>query len=374
MAFKVHNPFFDRRDDELQIDATLFKDVMVEQSAPILPAEWYPQSGVQLTWPHKDTDWAPMLKEVQACFKAVAREIAKRELLLIVTPEPDAVRAQIEDEVNMEHVRFFKCDTNDTWARDHGAITLTDSVKPHLLDFCFNGWGDKFPAALDNAINKRLFDSGVFNGAYENHLDFVLEGGSIESDGRGTVFTTAQCLLAPHRNQPLHRSEIDEQLCQRLGARRVVWLDHGNLIGDDTDGHIDTIVRCAPDDTLIYIRCNDEKDAHYEDFLRLEQQLETLRTTDGLPYRLLPLPFPDAICEDGERLPATYANFLIVNGAVICPTYAQPENDRAALETLQLAFPTHEIIGIDARTIIRQHGSIHCLTMQFPEGAIHTNP
>lgn len=344
-----------------------------------LPAEWERQGGVQLTWPHAESDWTPYLDDITRTFIQLAKAIARFEPVLIVVPDDEHIRS-LQTQLPERNIIFVPCPSNDTWARDHAFITVEECDGTHsentfrLLDFCFNGWGDKFPATLDNAINKRLFDSGVFNGAYENHLDFVLEGGSIESDGRGTVFTTAQCLLAPHRNQPLHRNEIDEQLCQRLGARRVVWLDHGNLIGDDTDGHIDTIVRCAPDDTLIYIKCNDEKDAHYEDFLRLEQQLETLRTTDGLPYRLLPLPFPDAICEDGERLPATYANFLIVNGAVICPTYAQPENDRAALETLQLAFPTHEIVGIDARTIIRQHGSIHCLTMQFPEGAIHTNP
>ena len=370
MAFKVHNPFFDRRDDELQIDATLFKDVMVEQSAPILPAEWYPQSGVQLTWPHKDTDWAPMLKEVQACFKAVAQEIAKRELLLIVTPEPNAVRAQIEDEVNMEHVRFFLCDTNDTWARDHGAITLTDSIKPHLLDFCFNGWGSKFPAKLDNEITGHLVDAELLHGTYENHQDFVLEGGSIESDGRGTLLTTAECLLNPNRNPHLNMVEIEEELKASLHLERILWLHHGYLRGDDTDSHVDTLARFCSPTSIAYVQCTDTADEHYEELHLMEEELKALRMADGTPYQLFPLPMADAVWEDGERLPATYANFLIVNGAVLYPTYGQAENDAKAKEVLQAAFPEREIVGIDCRPLICQHGSLHCITMQYPLGVL----
>ena len=217
----------------------------------------------------------------------------------------------------------------------------------------------------------------------ENHQDFVLEGGSIESDGRGTIFTTSQCLLAPNRNQPFTREEIEAELKRRLRAERVVWLDHGNLVGDDTDGHIDTIVRCAPDDTLLYVGCDDENDEQFADFQALEQQLKSLQTADGKPYRLLRLPMPKAIfeetiseetiseeggtrMEERERLPATYANFLILNGAVLAPIYGQPENDAEALRVIGEAFPDRDIIPIDARTIIRQHGSIHCLTMQIP--------
>jgi agmatine/peptidylarginine deiminase len=208
---------------------------------------------------------------------------------------------------------------------------------------------------------------GLLHGEYECHDDFVLEGGSIESDGRGTVFTTSTCLLAPHRNQPLTKDEIETQLKKRLHAQRIVWIDYGLLEGDDTDGHIDTIVRIAPDDTLLYVGCDDTDDPQYESFRLLEEQLRTFRTNDGQPYRLICLPMPDALYEDGYRLPATYANFLIVNGAVIYPTYAQPAQDEEARTAIQAAFPQHRLIAIDARTIIRQHGSIHCLTMQVPE-------
>ena len=312
-----------------------------------MPAEWEPQSGVQLTWPHAQTDWAPMLDEITATYREMAREIKKREPLLVVGPP-----------------------SNDTWARDHGFITLVPKdgqrTERLLLDFCFNGWGEKFEAKLDNALNRRLYDNGSVTGRYVDHLDFVLEGGSIESDGKGTIFTTTCCLMAPHRNQPLTHDEIEARLKEYLCAERVVWIDHGWLAGDDTDGHIDTMVRTAPNDTLLYITCDDPTDAHYPELRLMEEQLRTFRTLDGRPYRLLSLPLPRPIYdEEGLRLPATYANFLVVNGAVLVPTYAQPDLDAEALKTIGEAFPDREIVGIDCRSIIRQHGSLHCCTMQF---------
>jgi agmatine/peptidylarginine deiminase len=304
-------------------------------------AEWEPQSMVQLTWPHKDTDWAPMLPEITAVYEEMAREIAKREPLLIVAPE-----------------EFI---SNDTWARDHGFITVEDHGELVLLDFCFNGWGEKFEAALDNAINRHLYDQGLVRGTYEDHLDFVLEGGSIESDGKGTVFTTTCCLMAPHRNQPLTQAQIEDRLKQYLGAERIVWINHGSLIGDDTDGHIDTLVRICPDDTLLYIGA----DTDHPDLLTMEEELRTLRTLDGRPYRLLRLPLPRPIYDGDDRLPATYANYLVINSAVLVPTYAQPDLDAEALRTIALAYPDRDIVPINCCPVIRQHGSLHCCTMQY---------
>ena len=384
-----------------------------------LPAEWEAQWGVMLTWPHEDTDWKPYLTEITETFVAMSCEIAAREHLLIVVPKAEIVPEEIRQ---MERVVIFECPTDDTWARDHGPIVLVEEcevrseecevwseecgVRRLWLDFRFNGWGEKFPAENDNRIVALLFEEmtrdeerearseerearseergtlnsqlSTLNSQLENHQDFVLEGGSIESDGRVTIFTTSQCLLAPNRNQPLTREEIEAELKRRLRAERVVWLDYGNLVGDDTDGHIDTIVRCAPDDTLLYVGCDDENDEQFADFQALEQQLKSLQTADGKPYRLLRLPMPKAIFEETiseeggtrkeerERLPATYANFLILNGAVLAPVYGQPKNDAEALRVIGEAFPDRDIIPIDARTIIRQHGSIHCLTMQIP--------
>ena len=309
-----------------------------------LPAEWEPQWGVQLTWPHARTDWAPMLDEITATYEEMAREIRKREELLIVG-EP----------------------SNDTWARDHGFITLVDDEgHARLLDFKFNGWGEKFAAELDNAINRRIYDEGKVKGEYVDCLDFVLEGGSIESDGKGTIFTTTGCLLAPHRNQPMTKAQIEERLKQELHAERILWIDHGNLVGDDTDGHIDTLVRICPDDTLLYMGAGEPDDEQHEELRLMEEQLKSFRTLDGKPYRLMKLPMPKAIIFEGERLPATYANFLVINGAVLVPTYDQTDLDAEAMRVIGETFPGREIVGIDCRSIIKQHGSLHCCTMQYP--------
>ena len=318
-------------------------------------AEWEPQSMVQLTWPHKDTDWAPILPEITSVYEEMAREIAKRESLLIVAPEG------LTSHLSPLTSYLLTLTSNDTWARDHGFISVEDNGNLILLDFCFNGWGEKFEAAFDNAINRHLYDQELVRGTYENHLDFVLEGGSIESDGKGTVFTTTCCLMAPHRNQPLTQAQIEDRLKQYLGAERIVWINHGSLIGDDTDGHIDTLVRICPDDTLLYIGA----DADHPDLLAMEGELRTLRTFDGRPYRLLRLPLPRPIYDGGDRLPATYANYLVINGAVLVPTYAQPDLDAEALRTIALAYPDREIVPIDCRPVIRQHGSLHCCTMQY---------
>ncbi|NDW13571.1 agmatine deiminase family protein [Bacteroides sp. 214] len=335
-----------------------------------LPAEWYPQSGVQLTWPHKDTDWAYMLDEATECFIQIASEIAKRELVLIATPEPEVVKEQIAKRVNMDNVRLLECPTNDTWARDHGAITLLEEGTPILLDFTFNGWGLKFASDADNLITREAVKAIALHGTYQNCLNFVLEGGSIESDGMGTILTTSECLLSPNRNAHLDREAIEEYLKKRFNLKQVLWLDFGYLAGDDTDSHIDTLARLCPNNTIAYVKCTDTADEHYSELAAMEAQLKGFRTLSGEPYKLLALPMADAIIEDGERLPATYANFLIINGAILYPTYNQPENDTIAAEVLREAFPTYEIVGIDCRALIKQHGSLHCVTMQYPKDVI----
>ena len=335
---------------------------MIAKGTYRLPAEWEPQSGVQLTWPHAATDWAPMLDEILETYRQMVSAIERYELVLTVSPDG-----------GQHGTMNFECATNDTWARDHGFITLTNSKgEARLLDFQFNGWGEKFPAELDNAISQKLYDAGLVKGEYVDHLDFVLEGGAIESDGRGTIFTTTGCLMAPNRNQPLTQQEIETRLKTYLGAERIVWIDHGSLIGDDTDGHIDTLVRICPDDTLLYVGCNDTDDEQYADLQLMEQQLKSLRTMEGKPYRLMKLPMPHPIYDGEDRLPATYANFLIINGAVLVPTYDQPDLDAEALRIVGEAFPDRDIIGIDCRPVIRQHGSLHCCTMQYPMGGIRS--
>ena len=351
----------------------------------VLSAEWHRQACVQLTWPHKDTDWSPYLEDITETFLQLSKAIAHYEPLVIAAKYPEEVREMLSDNLNeeeMNRVSIYECDNNDTWARDHAFITLipaddespttetsdAESTACRLLDFRFNGWGEKFVADKDNLINRTLYGKGVFRGERADYDDFVLEGGSIESDGKGTVLTTSICLMAPHRNQPMTLEEVEQTLKERLCARKVVWLNHGQLIGDDTDGHIDTIVRVCPDNTLLYVGCDDEADPQYADFRALEEELQAVTDADGRPYRLLRLPMPEPVYDEDDRLPATYANFLILNGAVIVPTYSQEEKDAKALSLVADAFPGYDIIGVDSRTIVRQHGSIHCLTMQYPEG------
>lgn len=358
------------------------------------PAEWHPQSGVQLTWPHANTDWADLLPEVDNCFVHIAFEILNHdERLLIVTPEPDRIQTLLAERLParlLPAVCYFECPTNDTWARDHAFLTLISPDGPLLLDFQFNGWGKKFPADLDNQICRRMANevngtdgvngangSSLLRGIYEPHLDFVFEGGSIESDGCGTLMTTSECLLSPHRNPGLTREQIEQRLLHYFHAERVLWLDYGYLAGDDTDSHIDTLARFCPGGTIAYIQCTDPTDEHYESLRAMEEQLRTFCVLGASPdedssYQLIPLPFPSPIFDpdDGHRLPATYANFLILNSAVLLPTYGQPANDDLARSQLQRAFPRHEIVPVDCRVLIRQHGSLHCSTMQFPVGVM----
>lgn len=351
-----------------------------------LPAEWEPQAFVQIAWPHIETDWLPYLSDAVQCYLNIAREITQREDLIIVTPEPGDVATLLENTpgIDMGRVHLLCIDTNDTWARDHAFITCVgsgnESGNKELVDCCFNGWGLKFASNLDNQINAKTFPylqqwlSG--NLTYINARRMVLEGGSIESDGDGTILTTSSCLLAPNRNDYDSKEEADDDLKTLFHANRVMWLDHSWLAGDDTDGHIDTVARLCPEHTIVYVQVTDKDDEHYADLHKMEQELKALRTANGQPYRLIPVPMPQAIYEkdfpnpvageEEQRLPATYANFLIINGAVLMPTYNQPELDALAKEQLQKAFPDREIVGIDCRVLIRQHGSLHCVTMQYP--------
>ena len=332
-----------------------------------LPAEWEPQSGIQLTWPHEDSDWGPILDEVTPCFIAIAREIAKRERCLIVR-QPGTRTPPPPSDTNMTVVEL---PSNDTWARDHSPISVFDDGSPTLFDFTFNGWGMKFPADRDNLITRGLFERGAFQPqvTYRNMFHRVLEGGGIESDGQGTLLTTEECLLSPNRNGHFIKDELDAFFKETFGLDRILWLKHGCLAGDDTDSHIDTLARFCDPQTIAYVRCDDPADEHYAALREMEAELRAFRTARGTPYTLIPLPMADPAHDpdDGHRLPATYANFLILNGAVLMPTYASPK-DTIALDQLRQAFPDREVIGIDCRPLIRQHGSLHCVTMQYPEG------
>ncbi len=338
---------------------------------PRLPAEWEIQDGVLMAWPHEGTDWAYMLDDVRPVFSDIIRQIARFERVVLVAPNAASAADYLgEAGVELANVTICEIPSNDTWARDFGPVTVIFNNKPALMDFGFNGWGLKFPANFDNLISQRLKKQGVLLPNL-NTIGLIMEGGSIESDGLGTILTTAECLLSPNRNPQLDMSEIEQALASLVGAKRVLWLNHGGLAGDDTDSHIDTLARICPDNTIVYQGCDNPLDEHFGPLKLMEDELKAFTAPDGSTYRLVTLPWPTArFDEQAHRLPATYANFLIINGAVLVPTYRDPENDRTALERIAGAFPGREIIGIDCLPLLDQHGSLHCVTMQLPQGVL----
>lgn len=346
-------------------------------STRVMPAEWAPQSAVMLTWPHPGTDWFQRLDEVEPVFMSIATAVLRRQHL-IISCEHVFRAQQLGDQLNRlaseeqwpGRVISVPAPANDTWARDHGPLAVETPEGMRLLDFRFNAWGGKFPWEKDNALNRHLANAGAFGATPLDEVDFVLEGGSVESDGQGAVMATSQCLMTPTRNPEFDRTAIEALMNETLGVKRVLWLNHGYLAGDDTDSHIDTLARfCAPDH-ICYVRCNDPEDEHWQALSAMEEELRQFRQADGTSYRLTALPWPEAIYDnEGERLPATYANFLIINGAVLVPVYDVPQ-DQEALSVLAEIFAGREIVAINCRPLIAQHGSLHCVTMQIPQGVV----
>ena len=334
------------------------------------PAEWERQSGVLVAWPHAGTDWADRLDAVEATYVSLVAAITRFETALVcVANESVETRARslLSAVADLSRVRFERLDYDDTWLRDSGPITLRDGDSLHVLDFHFTAWGGKFEAALDDQIVATLSDRGVFGEARRERIHFALEGGAIETDGDGTLLSTWRCLHERHPD--LDRQQVTERLQGWLQQRRTLWLDHGYLEGDDTDAHIDTLARFASTDAIVFQGCQDLGDSHHAELLAMARELAAFAQPDGTPYRLFELPWPQPILDGGRRLAASYANFLIVNGAVLAPVYGDPADDRA-LAVLQAAFPGREIVPVPCRPLIWQNGSLHCLTMQLPQGLI----
>jgi agmatine/peptidylarginine deiminase len=332
------------------------------------PAEFSPQSSVQLTWPHARTDWGDRYVDVEPVFRTLARLITQQADLIVAASDPERVESQLEASgADMNRARIFECPSDDVWARDHAPISVLDQDRPVLLDFRFDGWGGKFDASLDNVISRRLRDAGAFGDRDLHCIDWTLEGGGIETDGAGTLLTTTACLLDTRRNPRVDRRALEGSLHEWLGVTRVLWLDHGHLDGDDTDSHIDTLARFASQELITYQACDDPLDSHHDALRAMRKQLEQFRTPGGHAYELVPLPLPaPQVGDDGRRLPAGYANFLIVNDLVLAPVY-QTRADDIALRRLDDAFPRHRIDPVDCRALITQNGSLHCVTMNYPD-------
>jgi len=335
------------------------------------PAEWESQSAVLIAWPHADTDWAERLADVEETYVALVAAITRFEDVVIIVADDDLqtyAEARLRsNRVDMDRVRFVEAPYDDTWLRDSGPITLRDGEGFRLLDFRFTGWGGKFEASRDDQLVEQLSQAGIFTKFDRQVIDFALEGGAIDTDGAGTLLSTWQCLAERHPDAT--RESLSKRLAGWLQQERVLWLDHGYLEGDDTDAHVDTLARFAGDAAIVFQACDDPADSHYAELQAMGAELTALRTRDGRAYRLFPLPWAQPILDDGRRLAASYANFLIVNGAVLMPAYGDPA-DAVAAAVLEKAFPDREIVQVPCRPLIWQNGSLHCITMQLPKGLI----
>ncbi len=333
-----------------------------------LPAEWELPCDILLAWPHENTDWNYMLSEVRNCYVNMIRAFisAGHRVLLLMS---DVNEKQLNEFDESDLIRISYC-TNDTWTRDYGPITLVDKQGECVsCDFTFNGWGLKFASYHDNVVTRFLTSKGLLRNR-KNCLEFVLEGGGIESNGKGVILTSAITQFSPNRNAGLSDVEVEDALLRYMHAERILMLHHGFLAGDDTDSHIDTLARFAPGDTIIYIGCDNPDDEHYAELLEMKRELQLFRTVDGMPYNLIELPLPDAIFdESGERLPATYANFLATDKAVFLPIYGQPQKDLLAEQMLKIVFDK-PVYTVDCNALIKQHGSLHCATMQLPHNSL----
>lgn len=340
-------------------------------------AEWESDGPILMALPHSDTDWNYILPEAIDQYKRIMKALdTNGEKIWLLVPEKEWA-AEILADCTLKNCRLIEIATNDTWTRDYGPITVERHDRLRGLDFGFNGWGLKFVADRDNLVNMRLAEHSCFPvGFYRNLRSFILEGGSIDTDGKGTLLTTSRCLLSPNRNGGGTRAEIGEVLTRELGVDHILWLDYGALIGDDTDSHIDTLCRMAPDNTIIFTGCRDMDDPQFEELLHMRAQLSMFRNAEGDSFNLVELPLPDPVYdEDGNRLPATYANYLVTPRAVYIPVYNQPQKDELACQTIRIAFPEHKIVPVECTTLLKQHGSLHCSTMtiELPEIKINQN-
>jgi len=327
----------------------------------VLPAEWEKQRCILMSFPHEDTDWAYDLQASLTPFIRIAQAIAHSQAVYIICKDKEKTSSLF---CSTRNLTFIEIPSNDTWIRDYGYISIKENGENRLLDFIFDGWGGKFDASLDNSVNSILHKKGYMGTTTLVSIDFVLEGGSIESDGEGTILTTTSCLCNSNRNGGLTKESVEKRLASTLGVTRVLWLDDGYLAGDDTDSHVDTLARFVNSTTIAYVKCDDKEDEHYEALQKMETQLKEFRTSNGKPYTLEPLPMTDArYNSQGKRLPSSYANFLICNDALLYPSY-DDKNDSVVHEIFKALFPDREIIPINCLKLIEQGGSLHCSTMQ----------
>ena len=335
-----------------------------------LRPEWTPQASVLLSWPHDKAIWQTLSSAIIHTYIKLVYAIAQFSDLTILCPtaasQDELTKCLQQQNLPMQRIQCLCVATNDIWIRDYGPLSIGNNDHIQLLDFEFNAWGDKYPYAFDNKVNDALQQQGHFGNTPMLQQNLVLEGGSIDYDGQGSLLSTRDCLLHPSRNPDYSEAQLQDELQQVLGVQQVLWLEGCTLLGDDTDAHIDNLARFCNPQTICYITCDDRHDPRYKGLRTIEKQLVSLKNCEGVPYKLVPLPSPSLVTDQHNTiLPASYANFLILNQAVLVPIYGVAE-DSQALHILSQCFPQHQIRGVDCRTLVHQYGSLHCATMQLP--------
>ena len=335
-----------------------------------MPAEWEPHAATWLAWPHKEESWPGNFVPIPGVWVEMVRALAPHEHVNILVDDDAAAatarRLLHAAQVSADAVTLHVIPTNDAWARDHGPTFITRPADGRTelaaIDWIYNAWGGKYPPwDLDDVVPQkiaellglRLFAPGI-----------VLEGGSIDVNGRGTLLTTEACLLNPNRNKHLTRAQIEQYLTDYLGVRHILWLGDG-IAGDDTDGHIDDLTRFVDPTTVVTVLEGNPCDENYDRLQANYERLQHMTDQDGRALRVLTLPMPAAVYYDGQRLPASYANFYIANGVVLVPVFDDP-HDAVALQALQDVFPRRRIVGIQARELVWGLGAFHCVTQQQP--------
>lgn len=333
------------------------------------PAEFESHVATWLSWPHKEASWPGKINTIFPSYAKFVKELTKGELVRINVADEAmktfAINCLEKENVDLSKVEFYFHPTNDAWCRDHGPAFLVNPAaaqKKVIVDWGYNAWGNKYPPYdLDDVIPTLIgqyFDLPVF------HPGIVMEGGSVEFNGKGTVMTSTACLLNPNRNPHLNQAQIEEYLCNYYGMKQVLWVDEG-IVGDDTDGHIDDTVRFVNEDTVITVIEEDKNDENYELLQHNLRQLKHMRLLNGKQLNIVELPMPEELIYEDQRLPCSYANFYISNKSVIVPTF-RSNRDEKALQIIQSCFPGRETIGIDSTDIIWGLGSFHCLSQQEP--------
>ena len=326
----------------------------------VLLAEWEEQGAIIIAWPNDDTDWKYNLYEIEGTYIEIANQIADHQLLIILAKD-----YSIKDyftKKTLKNIKIILTDYNDTWTRDYIGLSIKVNQGHSLIDFRFNGWGEKYDFKKDNSINTSLYRKNIFNEIDFNYNHFILEGGSIDSNGQGTILTTSKCLLNRNRNSNLSKEQIETTLQQSLGIKKIIWINFGEISGDDTDSHIDNLARFCSEKTIVYSAGN------CLELKLMEEELKGIALKNN--YELVPIPLPKAILFEKQKLPASYMNFIITNQKVLVPTFCDA-NDEMALSILQNIFPSRKVIGINSRQIIQQKGSLHCLSMQIHKNILN---